>query len=211
MYRLNEGGYSVLELLVATALGLLLMTTTTPLFLSMLNQQRHAQQRLEEIEAIRFASQIISQHIRDASAIRVNSHATLIDLYMPRLPKFQELASYACMTSGDGQRIQLEFQASTASLRCRNPINAGSFQTLIDRVWTIEFSYSCPRQHLRAGTTPPSPSLLATHICRQCPQGIEAVTTTLSSPSHDGAPPTRISWTTANRQAYWQANSCPEK
>jgi type II secretory pathway pseudopilin PulG len=205
MPRINQGGYSLVELLVATALGLLLLASSAPLFLSMLTQQSQAQQRLEEIEAVRFASQIITQHIRDANEIGFKSQATLIDLGMPESPP-EKWISYACVRSGENSRIQLEFQSSTASLRCRNPSEGGSFQSLIEGVWAIEFSYSCPRQHLRAGTTPPLPNTLAANMCTQCPEGIEAVTTTITSPSKDGYPPTRISWTTANRQAYWRVN-----
>ena len=207
MRGLNQDGYSLVELLVTTALGLLLLAGSTPLFLNMLTQQRQAQQRLEEIEAVRFASQIITQHVRDARTIRGNSHATLIDFEMPGSPP-EKWISYACVRSGEGQRIQLEFDTSTAALRCRNPTTAGTFQTLIDRVWTIEFSYSCPRQHLAKGTTPPQPNALAANICSQCPQGIEAVTTTLTSPTQAGTPPRHIRWTTANRQAYWTSTSC---
>lgn len=208
MRQLNQSGFSLVELLVATALGLVVLATSIPVFLSMLTQQRQAQDRLEAIEAARFASQIISQHIRDASAIRGNSHATLLEVDMPPLPASHQFISYACVRSGDGQRIQLEFHTNTAALRCKNPLSGGSFQTLIDHVWDMEFSYSCPRQHLRAGTMPPQPNTQAASLCAQCPQGIEAVTTTLTSPTQDGAPPVRIRWTTTNRQAYWHATSC---
>lgn len=207
MRRINQDGYSLIELLVATALGLVLLAGSAPLFLSMLTQQRQAQQRLEEIEAVRFASQIITQHIRDAKSIQGNSHATLIDLAMPESIS-DKWISYACVRSGEGQRIQLEFDVSTSALRCKNPASGAAFQTLIDRLWTVEFGYSCPRQHLRSGTPAPLPNTSAANLCTLCPQGIEAVTTTFTSPSLDGAPATRISWTTATRQAYWQAHPC---
>lgn len=208
MRALNEAGFSLVELLVATTLGLLLLASATPLFLNMLTQQRQAQQRLEEIESVRFAAQIISQHIRDAIAIRGNSHATLIDLDMPALPAGIGLASYACVRSGEGQRIQLEFDSANAALRCKNPLSEGTFQTLVDNLWAVEFSYSCPRQHLRAGTTPPAANTLAGNLCVQCPQGIEAVTTTLRRPAQNGVPPLTMSWTTTNRRAYWHATPC---
>ena len=194
-----QHGGSLVEMLVATALGLLVLAGASPLLLQMLQQQAAAQQRLEQAEAVRFASQVISQHVRDASRIMPSSHSTLLEALMPPATGANWF-SFGCFQSGEGNQLQLIYSPAATTLSCRNASTNAPQQVLIDALWPLQFEYQCLAPQGSSQTS------LASHSAAsaaECTHGVAAVVTTLQAPSaHSGAAP-HIRWTTVVRQPYW--------
>jgi type II secretory pathway pseudopilin PulG len=196
----SQNGASLVEMLVATALGLVILVGASPLLLQMLQQQAAAQQRLEQAEALRFASQVISQHIRDAKAISPASDSTLLEVLMPSSTG-ANWQSFACMQTADDDRLQLIYNPSNATLSCRNATTHSPQQVLIDKLWPIQFEYGCLQA---AGTSTATRVTHTTNRATDCPNGVASVTVSVLAPStQSGSPSPAIRWTTVNRAAMW--------
>jgi len=194
-----QHGGSLVEMLVATALGLLVLAGASPLLLQMLQQQATAQQRLEQAEAVRFASQIISQHARDASRIMPNSHSTLLEVLMPPTTGANWI-SFGCFQSGDGNRLQLIYSPTATTLNCRNASTNAPQQVLINALWPLQFEYQCLAPQ---GSSQSSTVSHTAATADACTHGVAAVVTTLQAPSANSGAAPHIRWTTVVRQAYW--------
>lgn len=196
----SQNGTSLVEMLVATALGLVVLAGASPLLLQMLQQQAAAQQRLEQAEALRFASQVISQHVRDATAISSTSQSTLLEVLTHRSPG-ANWHSFACMQTADDDRLQLIYNPSNATLSCRNATTNSPQQVLIDKLWPLQFEYGCLQA---AGTSTATRVTHTTNRATDCPNGIASVTVSVLAPStQSGSPSPAIRWTTVNRAATW--------
>jgi len=195
----SQHGGSLVEMLVATALGLLVLAGASPLLLQMLQQQAAAQQRLEQAEALRFASQVISQHVRDAISIMPSSHGTLLEVLMPPATS-SGWVSFGCIQTADSERLQIIYSTTASTLSCRNATTNSPQQVLIDKLWPLQFEYQClaPQGSSQAS--------LASHTAAtaaECKHGVAAVVTTLQAPSASSGAAPHIRWTTVVRQAYW--------
>jgi len=198
----QQGG-SLVEMLVATALGLMVLAGASPLLLQMLQQQDAAQQRLEQAEAVRFASQVISQHVRDAISIMPSSHSTLLEVLMPPATT-SNWVSFGCIQTADSERLQIIYTSSATSLSCKNASTNSPQQVLIDKLWPLQFEYQClaPQGSSQAS--------LASHTAAtaaECTHGVAAVVTTLQAPSASSGAAPHIRWTTVVRRAYWKHTS----
>jgi len=196
----SQSGASLVEMLVATALGLVVLAGASPLLLQMLQQQAAAQQRLEQAEALRFASQVISQHVRDAKAISSTSESTVLEVLMPSSTG-ANWQSFACMQTAENDRLQLIYTPSNSTLSCKNATTHSPQQVLIDKLWPLQFEYGC----LQATGT--STATRVTHTANRatdCPHGVASVTVSVTTPSTpSGSPSPTIRWTTVNRAAMW--------
>jgi Tfp pilus assembly protein PilW len=195
---LQHGG-SLVEMLVATALGLMVLAGASPLLLQMLQQQAVAQQRLEQAEAVRFASQVISQHVRDASRIMPSSHSTLLEVLMPPATS-SGWVSFGCIQTADSERLQIIYTSSTTSLSCKNATTNSPQQVLIDKLWPLQFEYQCSAPQ---GSSQVSRVSHTAATASACTHGVAAVVTTLQAPSANPGAVPHIRWTTVVRQAYW--------
>jgi Tfp pilus assembly protein PilW len=199
-----QSGASLLEMLVATALGLVVLVGASPLLLHMLQEQASAQQRLEQAEALRFASQIISQHVRDARAISSASHHSLLEVVTPSSTG-GNWQGFACIQTANNDRVQLIYTFSSASLSCRNATTNSPQQVLIDKLWPLQFEYGCATAPDARGVTRISHTASAATACLY---GVASVTTSAFAPStQSGAPSSAISWITVNRAALWQSST----
>jgi Tfp pilus assembly protein PilW len=190
-------------MLVATALGLLVLAGASPLLLQMLQQQAAAQQRLEQAEAVRFASQVISQHVRDASRIMPSSHSTLLEVLMPPATS-SGWVSFGCIQTADSERLHIIYTSSSTSLSCKNATTNSPQQMLIDKLWPLQFEYQC---------LAPQGSSQASRVSHnaakadECTNGVAAVVTTLQAPSANSGVAPQVRWTTVVRQAFWAHTS----
>ena len=200
----TQNGSSLVEMLVATALGLVVLTGASPLLLHMLQQQTAAQERLEQAEALRFSSQIISQHVRGAREIMPTSNGSVLEVLMP--PAAQpNWISFGCIQNSANDRLQLIYSPTTQSLSCKNASTNASQQVLIDKLWPLRFEYQCL---VEKDSTHSSLASDTAATAAECRQGVAAVITTLQAPEPLTAGPTaQIRWTTVVRQAYWAHNS----
>jgi type II secretory pathway pseudopilin PulG len=200
-----QRGTSLVEMLVATALGLVVLAGASPLFLQMLQQQTSAQQRLEQAEALRFASQIISQHVRDASRIMPNSHSTLLEVQTPGAIGVSWV-SLACIQSADNDRLQLIYTPSAGSLSCKNATTNSPQQVLIDKLWPLQFEYGCAPAD---GTSATRGVMQHVSNAVDCPNRVVSVTVTALAPSTQSSSPNSptVRWTTVNRVAIWEPHT----
>jgi Tfp pilus assembly protein PilW len=192
-------GGSLIEMLVATALGLVVLAGASPLLLQMLQQQAAAQQRLEQAEALRFASQVISQHVRDASRIMPTSDNNMLEVLMPSStePKW---VSFGCIQSSGNDSLQIIYSPAASSLSCRNASTNSPHQVIIDKLWPLQFEYQC---FTPPGSNQASLVSYTATTAVACTHGVAAVVTSLQVPSANPSPTPHIRWTTVVRQAYW--------
>jgi hypothetical protein len=170
------------------------------LLLQMLQQQAVAQQRLEQAEAVRFASQVISQHVRDASSITDKSDGTLLEVMMPSATS-SDWMSFGCVQSGEGSRLQIIYSTTASTLSCRNASTNSPQQVLIDKLWPLQFEYQCfdsSQNSLDSDTAA---------TAKLCGTDVAAVITTLQAPSASSGAAPHIRWTTVVRRAYWKHTS----
>ena len=195
-----QHGGSLIEMLVASALGLMVLAGASPLMLQMLQQQTTAQQRLEQAEAMRFASQIISQHVRSATQIMPNSNGSVLEVLMPPATE-PNWVNFGCIQSSANDRLQIIYSATARSLSCRNASTHSSSQVLIDKLGPLRFEYPCIAAQGSGHAS------LASHTAATaaaCNHGVVAVITTLQAPHTDNSGAAfDIRWTTVVRPAYW--------
>lgn len=196
----KESGASLVEMLVATALGLMVLAGAGPMLLQLLQQQSAAQHRLEQAEALRFASQVIGHHVRDASRIMPSSHSSLLEVTVPGAPGSPWL-SLTCFQTADQHRVQLMYSAATQSLSCRNATTNSPQQILIDKLWPLQFQYGC----LSApGTVTDSRITHSADSAAACAHGVASVVVTASAPTTALVPAqTTATWTVVNRLTFW--------
>lgn len=200
-----QHGGSLIEMLVASALGLMVLGGASPLMLQMLQQQTTAQQRLEQAEAVRFASQMISQHVRSATQIMPQSNSSVLEVLMPPTTE-SNWVNFGCIQSSANDRLQIIYSPTARSLSCKNASTNSSPQVLIDKLGPLRFDYQCiASQGSGHGS-------LASHTAATaaaCNQGVVAVLTTLQVPHTNNLEVVSdIRWTTVARQVYW-AHSTP--
>lgn len=196
----SQNGASLVEMLVAMALGLVVLAGASPLLLQTLRQQAAAQQRLEQAEALRFASQVISQHIRDANAISPASDSTLLEVLMPSSTG-ANWQNFACMQTADNDRLQIIYTPSNSTLSCKNATTHSPQQVLIDKLWPLQFEYGCLQA---AGTSTATRVTHTANKATECPNGVASVSVSVSAHStQSGSPGPAIRWTTVNRAAMW--------
>lgn len=198
-----QHGGSLVEMLVATALGLVVLAGASPLLLQMLQQQASAQQRLQQAEALRFASQVISQHVRDASRVMPNSHSTLLEVSMPPATA-SNWVSFGCIQTSDDDVLQIIYNNSASSLSCKNATTNSPQQVLIDQLWPLQFAYQCLAP---SGSNTASRVSHTAATAAACTHGVAAVVTMLQAPAASAVGTPHIRWTTAVRQAYWSHHS----
>lgn len=196
----KDSGTSLIEMLVATALGLIVLAGGGSILLQLLQQQNAAQHRLEQAEALRFASQIIGHHVRDASRIMPSSHSSLLEVTVPGAPG-SPWVSLACFQTADQHRVQLMYAADSQSLSCKNATTNSPQQILIDKLWPLQFQYGC----LAApGTVTDSRITHTVDSAAACTDGVASVAVTASAPANalGSAQPT-ATWTVVNRVTFW--------
>lgn len=198
----TQSGASLIEMLVATALGLVVLSGASALLLHLLQQQAAAQHRLEQAEALRFASQVVGQHVRDAQRIGAASHRTLLELHMPATagPDWQ---TFACMQTAENDRLQLLYTPGSGSLSCKNATTSSPSQVLIDRLGSLHFEYGClSAAQAAAGTTAPTVISHTATTAAACSHGVISVIVHLTPfDAAASSPPMR--WTLVNRATFW--------
>lgn len=135
----SQRGASLIELLVASALGLLVLAGAAHLLLTLVTQQTLAHTQRQHAEALRFAHQHIAQHVRDARCVANGASTQQLRVLMPPSPT--QAHSLHCVLSAEGASVEISYDSPHKRLTCRNPSTQSSAQVLVDSVLPLRFDY----------------------------------------------------------------------
>lgn len=142
-HRHKQSGFSLVELLVASLIGLIIIGSVGTVFLSTLQTSRTKSQLENSTEALRFAAFIISNQVRNASSINADSTASSIFLTLG--PSTTALPTPDCFGNVASINRTVELRVvntgGTAQLQCS--VNGASPQTLVSGLNRIQFQYGC--------------------------------------------------------------------
>lgn len=139
----KQSGFSLVELLVASLIGLVVIGGVGTVFLSTLQTSRTKSDLENSTEALRFAAFIISNQIRNATSINATSTASSVFLTLG--PSTTALPTPDCFGAISSTSRTVELRSVTAggvtSLQCS--VNGATPQTLVSGLSRLTFEYGC--------------------------------------------------------------------